>query len=119
MSLDGPQLLRVLLLFSGIALLLAVVLGLWVWRRVQRLHIPAEATFWQTLRLTPLSVVLLLDLLDMGLDIFSAPITWVLLERLGLRSLRLVTASEAILPGTQFLPTMTVAWLLARTFREI
>jgi len=116
---DWNLILRGLILVSAGACLLAAILGIWVWRQVQRLQVPAHASFWQTLRLTPLSVVLLLDLLDMGLDIFSAPITWVLLERMGLRSLRMVTVSEAILPGTQFLPIMTLAWLAARTFRRL
>jgi len=115
MSIDWQLVLRILALISGSAMILALALGLWVWRRVRGLHIPANATFWQALRLTPLSVVLLLDLLDLGLDVFSAPITWVLLDRLGLRPLRMVTAAEALLPGTQFLPTMTLAWLAART----
>jgi len=115
MSIDWQLVLRILALISGSAMILALALGLWVWRRVRGLQIPANATFWHTLRLTPLSVVLLLDLLDLGLDVFSAPITWVLLDRLGLRSLRMVTAAEALLPGTQFLPTMTLAWLAART----
>lgn len=114
MTLDWPLLLRYLLILSGISLVLAAVAGVWVWKRVKRLRLPEDAGFVEALSLTPLSVVILLDLLDMGLDIFSAPITWVLLGRLGLRPLRNVTAAEAVIPGTQFLPTMTAAWLAVR-----
>jgi hypothetical protein len=94
-------------------LLMLAFLG-WVIWRVKHIQLPPEADFLTTLRLTPLSVVILLDLLDLTLDIFSAPIAWVLLGYLGLQPLRTVTVIEALIPGTQFLPTMTIAWLVAR-----
>ncbi len=55
-----------------------------------------------------------LDLLDFSLDFLSAPFAWVLLGRLGLQPLRAVTVIESLIPGTQFIPTMTAAWILAR-----
>ena len=91
-----------------------MLLGIWMLWRVRRLRIPENTTFFEALRLTPLSVVLFLDLLDFGLDIFAAPIAWVLLGRLGLQSLRGVTTLEAFIPGTQLIPTMTLSWILAK-----
>jgi hypothetical protein len=40
-----------------------------------------------------------------------------LLGYLGLKPLRGVTVMESLIPGTQFLPTMTVAWIIARWTR--
>jgi hypothetical protein len=102
--------------FSLSFILLLVFLGLVIWR-VKRIRLPPDADFFSTLRATPLSVVILLDLLDLTLDIFSAPIAWVLLGYLGLKPLRTVTVIEAIIPGTQLLPTMTIAWLVARQLK--
>lgn len=48
-------------------------------------------------------MVLLLDLLDFSLDFLSAPIAWVIL---GMRGVAVV---EVLIPGTQFIPTMTLA----------
>ena len=81
------------------------------------LNIPKDADFVQTLRATPFLVVVILDLLDFGLDIFSAPISWFFLGRLGLGKLRTVTVVEALIPGSQLVPTMTLAWLAVRLFK--
>lgn len=102
----------------ALGLLAAGVLAAWVLTRVRRLRIPAGADFMTALRATPLSVVILLDLLDFSLDIFAAPFAWALLSRLGLRPLRAVTMIEAVVPGTQLLPVMTACWLLARLLGE-
>lgn len=102
----------------ALGLLAAGALAAWVLTRVRRLRVPPEADFLAALRMTPLSVVILLDLLDFSLDIFAAPFAWALLSRLGLRPLRGVTLVEAVIPGTQLLPTMTLAWLLARVLGE-
>jgi hypothetical protein len=56
-------------------------------------------------------------MLDLSLDFLSAPFSWVLLGYLGLKPLRGVTVMESLIPGTQFLPTMTVAWIIARWTR--
>lgn len=109
---------RTLLAVVGVALVIglaaAVLLGVWVLLKVKRLRVPAGADFMTALQLTPLSVVILLDLLDFSLDIFGAPVAWSLLSYLGLQPLRGVTLVESLIPGTQLLPTMTIAWLAAR-----
>jgi hypothetical protein len=79
--------------------------------------LPPDADFLTALRVTPLAVVILLDLLDFSLDIFSAPLAWMILGYLGLKPLRGVTIVESLIPGTQFLPTMTVVWVFARLIR--
>ncbi|MBI3941799.1 MAG: hypothetical protein HY326_02200 [Chloroflexi bacterium] len=113
---NWSELVRGLLVVAGVALILAVLLGVWVWRSVKRLRLPEDATFVEAMQVTPFSVVLLLDLLDLALDIFSAPVSWTILSKLGLRPLRGVTVIEALIPGTQVLPTMTLAWVLVRLF---
>ena len=102
---------------AGTALLLALVVGTYVFTRVKRINLPPGADTLTALRMTPLSVVILLDLLDLGLDIFSAPFAWIILTKLGLGPLRGVTVVEGLLPGTGAIPTMTAAWFLARFFR--
>ena len=94
-------------------LVLSSVLLVWVIWRVRRIDLPAGAGALAALQRTPFVVVLLLDLLDLGLDIFSVPFTWPLLGRLGLAPLRGVTVIEGLIPGTQLIPTMTLAWLFA------
>src|SRR5690349_6867155 len=91
----------------GGALLLALVVASYVFVRIRRINLPPNAGTLEALRLTPLSVVILLDLLDLGLDFFSAPVSWVILTKLGLGPLRGVTVVESLIPGTQFIPTMT------------
>lgn len=117
-STDLTNLLIIFLVAAGVALVLALLGIVWLVFRVRRIGIPAGADLSTALRMTPLSVVIVLDLLDFALDIFAAPISWVLLGYLGLRPLRGVTAVEALIPGTQFLPVMTVAWLGARYLRR-
>ncbi len=112
------NLLNIFLIAIGISLALALVLLLWVLWRVRRINVPRDADFFTTLRATPLEVVLLLDLLDFALDFLSAPIAWVVLGRLGLARLRGVTVIEELIPGTQFIPTMTFAWILARVLPQ-
>jgi hypothetical protein len=99
-----------MLLSSAAAL---VLLGWLLWR-VRRIHLPADADFVTALQATPLTVVVFLDLLDFGMDFLSVPIAWVVLGRLGLSPLRGVTIVEEIIPGTQILPTLTLAWLAVR-----
>jgi hypothetical protein len=108
------QLLAVFAVVSLLALALAVVLGLMLWRSLRKLKVTPGAGFWQTLREVPLGLAVLLDLLDLALDVFSTPIVWWLLGRLNLRALRDVASVEALIPFTGPLPTMTVSWFLAR-----
>ncbi|HEV8632020.1 MAG TPA: hypothetical protein VGV61_17025 [Thermoanaerobaculia bacterium] len=112
----APDLRDLLILFAWISfasIAAAVVLGFLLWRRLRRLRVSGGG-FWQTLREVPLSLVVFIDLLDLGLETFSAPIIWLLLRRLGLTALREVATIEALIPFTGPLPTMTLCWLLAR-----
>jgi hypothetical protein len=97
-----------------LSLILAGVLIVLTWRRLKHIRIPPDADFFTALRHVPLTLVLFLDLLDFGLDFFSVPVAWVILNKLGLQPLRGVTVVEEIIPGTQFLPTMTAAWFAVR-----
>ena len=103
---------------AGTALVLALLVGIYVFTRIKRINLPPDADTLTALRMTPLSVVILLDLLDLGLDIFAAPFAWIILSKLGLGPLRGVTVAESLIPGTGAIPTMTVAWVLARVFRR-
>jgi hypothetical protein len=111
---DPIYILYILLGMLVIGLLLSLLLlGYIVWR-IKRIQLPPDADFLVALRATPLAVVILLDLLDFSLDFLSAPLAWTILGYLGLQPLRGVTVVESLIPGTQFLPTMTVAWVIAR-----
>lgn len=111
---EFPQWLIVILSLFGAGLFFSLALfGLVVWR-VRKIRLPENADWITTMRMTPFIVVLLLDLLDFSLDIFSIGITWPLLGYLGLKPLRSITVLEGIIPGTQLIPTLTITWLLAR-----
>jgi hypothetical protein len=114
LPIDLNSILYSFLIAFGIGLLLTLAMLAWVISRVRKIHIPPDADFMTTLRHTPLSVVILLDLMDLTLDFLSAPFAWVLLGYLDLQSLRAVTVVESVIPGTQFLPTLTAAWFFAR-----
>jgi hypothetical protein len=105
-----------LLAFGGALLFSGVLGGVVLWR-VRKVQLPPDADFFTAMRLTPLVVVLLLDLLDFTLDFLSAPLAWLLLTRLGLGPLRGVTVVESLIPGTQIIPTMTLAWIAVRVFK--
>jgi len=98
----------------GVGLLFSLALTVWVFLRVRRIRLPADAGFVTAMRATPFVVVLLLDLLDFSLDFLAAPFAWTLLGYLGLKPLRGASVLESLIPGTQFIPTMTLAWILAR-----
>lgn len=105
-----------LLIAMGVALAIAVLGLALIWRQVRRLNVPPNAGFFDTMRYVPLTLVILLDLLDFGLDIFAAPVSWIVLDRLGLRGLRNKAAIEALIPFTQPIPTFTLGWVAARLF---
>lgn len=105
-----------LLTLMGVALILALLLLFIVWRQVKRIHIPPDATFGETLLVTPFLVVLMIDLLDFALDFLAAPISWIILDRLGLKALRGVSVVETLIPFTQAIPTMMIAWIWVRLF---
>jgi hypothetical protein len=98
----------------GSGLLVTLGLMTFVIVRIRRINIPQGAGFLEALRHTPLVVAIVLDLLDFTFDFLSAPIAWTLLTYLGLQPLRGVTVLEALIPGTQLIPTMTLSWLIAR-----
>lgn len=111
------ELTTVLKILGVVALvaLAAAACVLWVaFRRLRRLRVPEGADFFTTLRVVPLSLVVGLDLLDLGLDVLASPISWWILSRYRLQALRNVATVEALIPGTQIVPTLTLAWLLAR-----
>jgi hypothetical protein len=118
-DIDFLKVLSVIGVILLIVLVLAILLAAWVLIRIRRIHLPAGTDFFDALRLTPLSVVILLDMLDFSLDFFSAPFSWVILGRLGLEPLRAVTMIEALIPGTSVLPTMTAAWVAARVWKNL
>ena len=104
------------LIVMGSALVLALLLLGFVVRVVKNIEVPPDAGFGETLLHTPFIVVLFIDLLDLGLDILAVPFTWVLLDRWGLKALRNVSTAEALIPFTQPIPTLTVAWIWVRIF---
>jgi hypothetical protein len=115
---DSGDLLRdigvVLLIIMAISLTLSVILLVIAFRQVRNLNIPQGLGFAETLQYTPFLVVLGIDLLDLGLDFLAAPFSWIILDRLGLKALRGVSAVEAVIPGTQFIPTLTACWIGVR-----
>ena len=106
------------LVIMGTSLLAAVALIALAVRRVKRFDIPPNAGFVATLQGTPLILVLGLDLLDLALDVFAAPIAWVLLDYLNLQGLRGMTVVESLIPGTQLIPTLTLSWIVARVMPD-
>jgi hypothetical protein len=101
-------------------MVVSVVLGaiglLALARSIRRMRIPPDADFFTTMRYIPLPLAIVLDLLDFGLDIFSAPIIWIALDRMGLYNLRNKATIEALIPFTNVIPTFTVSWFAARLF---
>ena len=110
------SILRVLFWIIAICLILFALLLTYAIYRLKKIRVPADSDFGETLSVTPLALVVAIDLLDFGLDILSAPITWVVLDRLGLRSLRGVSLIQAVIPLTQPIPIMTLCWLAVRFY---
>lgn len=102
----------------GTVMLASLVAGFLVlafaYRRLKKIRVPQDADFFTTIRAVPLALVVGLDLLDLGLDTFSAPLEWLILNRLGLTALRNVATFEALIPFTGPIPTLTIAWIAAR-----
>jgi hypothetical protein len=112
------ELLKIFGIIILVGLALAMLLAAWVFWKIRRINLPPNADFFDALRRTPLSVVILLDLLDLSLDFLSAPFAWIILGKLGLEPLRAVSVVESFIPGTQVLPTMTIAWVVARVWKS-
>jgi hypothetical protein len=100
-----------------VALVAGTLVLVWAFRSLRRVRVPPNADFFTTVRAVPLSLVVGLDLLDLALDSFSAPIIWFILNRYDLKALRNVGAIEALIPITGPIPTLTLAWLAARIFK--
>ncbi len=113
------ELLYLFLIVISIGLVLSLILLVWVIWKVKRINLPADADPISALLVTPLGVVVLLDLLDLTLDFLAAPLAWTLLTYLGLRPLRGVTLLWVLIPGTQVLPIMSVSWVFVRMMRSL
>ncbi|MDP9121168.1 MAG: hypothetical protein M3O15_07340 [Acidobacteriota bacterium] len=87
------------------------------YRRLRHIRLAPTADFLTTVRAVPLSLVIGLDLLDIGLDVFSTPLTWFILNRLGLKSLRNVATLKAVVPLADMLPLLTLTWIAARYWK--
>ena len=94
----------------------AVALLFMAAQQVRDLDIPPDADFFGVMQVIPITVPIALDLLDGALDVFSAPISWMILEMMGLGQLKMITVVESLIPGTQLLPTLTIAWIIGRYF---
>jgi hypothetical protein len=119
---DARQLVGTILVAFGIVAALgivgAVVLLVTAARQMVDLEIPPDADFFETLQMIPITVPIALDLLDLAFDVFSAPIAWVILELLGLQQLQMITVLESLIPATGPIPTMTIAWFVARGMKR-
>jgi hypothetical protein len=93
----------------------AIALLYFAAQSVRDLEIPEDADFFETMQVIPITIPIALDLLDLVLDVFSAPISWIILNMMGLGALKMVTIFESIIPGTQLIPTMTIGWIISRT----
>ncbi|MGB3714214.1 MAG: hypothetical protein WA996_07280 [Candidatus Promineifilaceae bacterium] len=115
MSIEDLRLIGLLILgvivTASIAGGLLVIIGI---HKVRGIDIPQDASFSETLLATPLAIVVAIDLLDLALDVLAAPLSWAVLDWLGLKALRGVAAVEALIPGTQLVPTLTLCWLGVR-----
>jgi hypothetical protein len=116
-NITGEDVLIILGILIAIGLILSMLLAAWVFSTIRRIHLPPNADLFTALRATPIAVVLLIDLLDLSLDFLSAPVAWVILDRLGLKPLRAISVVESIIPGTQLLPTMTAMWVFVRVYK--
>src|SRR6185295_19154111 len=110
------SILTILLIAMGVSVVVACIGLVALARSIRRLRIPPDADFFTTMRYIPLTLAIVLDLLDFGLDIFSAPIIWIALDRMGLYNLRNKATIEALIPVTNVIPTFTVCWFAARLF---
>jgi hypothetical protein len=110
------SMLTILLLVMGVCVVVACIGLAILARSIRRMRIPPDADFFTTMRYIPLPLAIMLDLLDFGLDIFSAPIIWIALDRMGLYNLRNKATIEALIPLTNVIPTFTVCWFAARMF---
>lgn len=117
---DGPTWQTTLRVVGSLLLLLLFIAGALIVYVRRQLHAyePRNADeFWTTLRAVPFALCLAVDVLDLALDFFSAPIVWVLLGKFKARALRYPAVIQALIPGTQIIPALSVLWVIARVFR--
>jgi hypothetical protein len=107
--------LKIMLIAGIVGLLSAAALAWLSYWQLRKLKIEGSG-FFVILRQTPIFVPLALDALDLGLDVLSAPLSWLLLARLGLSGLQFVSVIEGLIPGTQLIPFMTLCWLGVRLY---
>ena len=107
-----------LLIIAAVCVAAGALLLALTYRRLRRLHLPRDADLLTTLRAVPFGLVLALDLLDFGLDFLATPVVWTVLNRFNLQALRNVAALQALVPFTQPVPLLTVAWIAARVFKR-
>jgi hypothetical protein len=105
------------LLAAVLCVCLAAVVLYLAYRTLRKIKIAANSDFLTTVRAVPLSLVVGLDLLDIGLDVFSTPFTWLILDRLGLKVLRNVATIKALVPVVDMIPLLTLIWFGARLFK--
>jgi hypothetical protein len=117
MHVDWGAVLKVVTVVAVVALILAGIALALAFRLLRKVRVPANADFFTTVRAVPLALVVGLDLLDLALDVFSAPIIWMILNRFGLQALRNVATIEALIPISAPIPTLTLAWFAARMFK--
>ncbi len=110
------SLLVAILIVTLVSLALAGCVLYLAYRKLRHIRIAADSDFFTTVRAVPLALVVGLDLLDLGLDVFSTPITWMILDRLGLKALRNVATVKALIPIGDMIPALTLAWFGARWF---
>jgi hypothetical protein len=108
--------LQTLLIIALVCAVAGVLLLALVYQSLRRIHVPPNADFFSTVRVVPLALVVALDLLGLSLDIFAAPVVWIVLSRFRLHALRNVAAVEALIPFTQPIPLLTIAWVAVRLF---
>lgn len=113
---DLQTVLKVLGIIALVSVTLAAGILFVAIRKLRRIRVPKDADFFTAVRAVPLSLMVGLDLLDLGLDSFSTPIIWFILNRSGLQALRNVASFEALIPFSGPIPTMTLAWIAARLF---
>ncbi|HEY2291990.1 MAG TPA: hypothetical protein VGM86_14920 [Thermoanaerobaculia bacterium] len=118
LNVDWGALLKLLAAVAVVALILAGLVLALAFRTLRRVRhrVPPHSDFFTTVRAVPLSLVVGLDLLDLALDVLSAPIIWMILSRYNLQALRNVATIEALIPISGPIPTLTLAWLAARIF---
>jgi hypothetical protein len=114
---DLKTILKIIGVIALVSLVLSAVILTVAIRKLRKIQLPSNADFFTAVRAVPLSLVVGLDLLDLALDSFSAPIIWFILNRSGLQALRNVAAVEALIPISGPIPTLTIAWFIARVFK--